>query len=183
MDCSTTGFPVLQCLQEFVQTHIHDSVIPSNHLILCCPLLLLPSIFLSIRVFSNESALHIKWPKYWSFSLGISPSNRYSRLISFRTDCFDLAVQGTLKILLQHHGLKASILWSSAFFMEAMEVMGRGNLSHYNGLCLSKGPQYINKCTVSTSLSNIKTGPANLHLLVIKLRLLPTPNPPFCHPL
>ena len=133
-------------------------------------------------VFSNESALHIKWPKYWSFSFGINPSNRYSRLISFRTDWFDLAVQGTLKILLQHHSSKASILWSSAFFMEAMEVMGRGNLSHYNALCLSKGPQYINKCTVSTSLSNMKTGPANLHLLVIKLRLLPTPNPPFCPP-
>ena len=88
-----------------------ESVIPSNHLILCHPLLLLPSIFLSIRVFSNESALGIRWPKYWRFSFSISPSNDYSGLISFRTDWFDLlAVQGTLKSLLQHHSLKASIL-------------------------------------------------------------------------
>ena len=90
----------------------------SNHLILCCPLLLLPSIFPSIRVFSNESFLHIRWPKYWSFSFSISPSNEYSGLISFRIDCFDLlAVQGTLKSLLQHHSSKVSILWHSAFFM------------------------------------------------------------------
>ena len=94
------------------------SVIPSNHLILCCPLLLLPSIFPSIRVFSNESVLSIRWPKYWSFSFSISPSNEYSVLISFRIDLFDLlAVQGTLKSLLQHHSSKASILWHSAFFM------------------------------------------------------------------
>ena len=89
---------------------------PSNHLILCHPLLHLPSIFPSIRVFSNKSALHIRWPKYWSFS--ISPSNEYSGLISFRMDWFDLfAVQGTLKSLLQHQSSKASILWHSAFFM------------------------------------------------------------------
>ena len=89
-----------------------------THLILCCPLLLLPSIFPSIRVFSNESALRIKWPKYWSFNFSISPSSEYSRLISFRIDLFDLlAVQGTLKSLLQHHSSKASILWHSAFFM------------------------------------------------------------------
>ena len=91
---------------------------PSNHLILCHPLLLLPSICPSIRVFSNESALRIRWPKYWSFSFSISPSNEYSGLISFRMDWFDfLAVQGTLKSLLQHHSSKASILWCSAFFM------------------------------------------------------------------
>ena len=91
---------------------------PSNHLILCHPLLLPPSIFPSIRVFSNESALCIRWPKYWSFSFSISPSNEYSGLISFRIDWFDLlAVQQTLKCLLQHHNLKASILWCSAFFM------------------------------------------------------------------
>ena len=91
---------------------------PSNHLILCCPLLLLPSIFPSIRVFSNESALHIRWPKYWSFSFSISPSNEYSGLISFSMDWMDLlAVQGTLKSLLQHHSSKASILWHSAFFI------------------------------------------------------------------
>ena len=90
---------------------------PSNHLILC-HLLLLPSVFTSIRVFSNESALHIRWPKYWSFSFIISPSNEYSGLISFMTDWFDLlAVQETLKSLLQHHSSKASILWHSAFFM------------------------------------------------------------------
>ena len=89
-----------------------------NHLILCCPLLLPPSIFPSIRVFSNELALHIRWPKYWSFSFSISPSNEYLGLISFRIDRFDLlAVQGTLKSLLQHHNSKASILWCSACFM------------------------------------------------------------------
>ena len=94
------------------------SVIPSNHLILCHPLLLLPSIFPSIRVFSNESVFHNRWPKYWSFSLSISPSNEYSGLISFRRDWLDLlAVQGTLKSLLQHHSSKASILRHSAFFI------------------------------------------------------------------
>ena len=95
-----------------------ELVMPSNNLILCRPLLLLPSIFPSIRVFSNEIVLHIRWPKYWSFSFSISPSNEYSGLISFRIDWLDLlAVQGTLKCLLQHLSLKASILWWSAFFM------------------------------------------------------------------
>ena len=95
-----------------------ESVMSSNHLIFCCPLLLLPSIFPSIRVFSNESALHIWQPKYWSFSFNISPSNEYSGLISFRMDWLDLlAVQGTLKSLLQHHSSKASILQCSAFFI------------------------------------------------------------------
>ena len=94
-----------------------DSVMPSNHLILCCPLLFLPSIFPSIRDFSNESVLRIRWPEYWSFSFSIRPSNEYSGLISFRMDWLDLlAVQGTLKSLLQHHSSKASILWCSAFF-------------------------------------------------------------------
>ena len=93
-----------------------ESVMPSNHLILCHPLLLLPSIFPSIRVFSNESVLPIRWPKYWSFSFNISPSNEYTGLISFRIDWLDLlAVQGTLKSLLQHHSSKGSILWCSAF--------------------------------------------------------------------
>ena len=92
-------------------------VMPSNHLILCYPLLLLPSIFPSILVFSNESAFYIRWPKYWSFSFSISPSNEYSGLISFRIDWFDLAVQGTLKSLFQRHNSKASVLWCSAFFM------------------------------------------------------------------
>ena len=93
------------------------SVMPSNHLILCCPLLLLPSIFPSIRVFSKESVLHIRWPEYWSFGLSISPSKEYSGLISFRMDRLDpLTVQGTLKSLLKHHSSKASILQRSAFF-------------------------------------------------------------------
>ena len=95
-----------------------ESEMPSNHLILCCPLLLPPSIFPSIRVFSNESALYIRWPKFWSFSFNISPSNEYSWLISFRMDWLDLlAVQGTVKNLLRHHSSKASILWHSAFFI------------------------------------------------------------------
>ena len=95
-----------------------ESVMPSHHLILCHPLLLLPSIFPSIRVFSNESALHIRWLKCWSLSFNISPSNEHPGLISFRMDWLDLlAVQGTLKSLLQHHSSKASILWQSAFFI------------------------------------------------------------------
>ena len=95
-----------------------ESVMPSNHLILCRPLLLLPSILLSIRVFSNESALRIRWPKYWSFSFNIRPANEHPGLISFRMDWLDLlAVQGTLKSLLQHHSSKASFLWCSAFFI------------------------------------------------------------------
>ena len=95
-----------------------ESVMPSNHLILCHPLLLLPSIFPSIRVFSNESALHITWPKYWSFNFNISPTNKHPGLISFRVDCLDLlAVQGTLKSLLQHHSSKSLILWHSVFFI------------------------------------------------------------------
>ena len=95
-----------------------ESVMPSNHLILCCPLLLTPSIFPSNRVFSSESALHIRWPKYWSFSFSISPSNEHPGLISFTRDWLDLlAIQGTLKSLLQHHSSEASILQCSAFFI------------------------------------------------------------------
>ena len=101
-----------------------ESVMLSNHLILCHPLLLLPSIFPIIRVFSNESALRIRWPKYWSFSFTISPSNEHSGLISFRIDCFDLfAVQGTLKSLLQHHNSKASILRRSVFLMVQLSYL------------------------------------------------------------
>ena len=110
---ASLSFTISQSLLKLMSIEL---VIPSNHLILCCSLLLLPSIFPSNRVFSSESALHIRWPKYWSFS--ISPSNKYSGLISFRMDWFDLlAVQGTLKSLLQHHNSKASILQHSAFFM------------------------------------------------------------------
>ena len=104
--------------QSFLKLMSIKSLMPSNHLILCHPLLLPPSIFLSIRVFSNESALHIRWPKYWSFSFNVSPSDEHSGLISFRMGWLDLlAVQGTLKSLLQHHSSKASILWCSAFFI------------------------------------------------------------------
>ena len=118
VDCSTPGFPVYHQLPELAQTRVIKSVMPSNHLILCHPLLLLPSIFPSIRVFSSESVICIRWPKYWSFSFSISPSNDYSGLISFRMDWLGLiAVQGTFKSLFQHHGSKASILHRSAFFM------------------------------------------------------------------
>ena len=111
------GFPVLHYSLEFAQTLSRESEMPSNQLILCDPLLLLSSIFPSIRVFSNKSALRIKWPKYWSFSFSISPSNEYSGLISFGMDWFDLlAVQGMLKRLLQHYSSKASILRHTAFF-------------------------------------------------------------------
>ena len=114
MNCNRSDFPVLHHLPELAQTHVHwvgDAIILSN------PHLLLPSIFSSIRVFSNEPVLYIRWPKYWSFSFSISPSNEYSGLISFRMDWFDLlAVQGTLKSLFQHHSSKASILWHSALF-------------------------------------------------------------------
>ena len=110
------GFPVHRQLPEFIQTHVHASVMPSNHLILYRPLLLLPLIFPSIRVFSNESVLCIRWPKYWSFRFSISPSSEYSGLISCRIDWLDLlATQGTLKSLLQHHRSKASILQLSTF--------------------------------------------------------------------
>ena len=112
MDCNMSGFPVLHYLPEFDQIMSTKLVILSNHLILCHPLFFLPSIFLSTRVFSSESALRIKWPKYWSFSFSICPSNEYSGLISFRIDWFDLLTnQGTLKSLLQQHNLKASTLW------------------------------------------------------------------------
>ena len=114
----TPGFSVHHYLWSLCKLVSIESMITSNHFILCRPLLLLPSIFPSIRVFTSESALHIRWPKYWSFSFSISPSNEYSGLISFRMDWLDLlAVQRTLKSLLQHHSSKASILWCSAFFM------------------------------------------------------------------
>ena len=117
MDCRTPGFPVHYQLLELAQTHIHrvDNAI---NLSLYCPLLLLPSMFPIIRVFSNELVLRIRWPKYWSFSFSISPSNEHSELISFRIDWLDLlAVRSTHKSLLQHHNSKASILWHSAFFI------------------------------------------------------------------
>ena len=116
MDCSTPGFP--HSLPEFAQTNVNSVEDTTQHLILSCPLLLLPSIFTSIRIFFSELALCIRWPKYQSFSFSINPCNEYSGLISFIIDWFDLlVVQGTLKSLLQHHGSKASILQHSTFFM------------------------------------------------------------------
>ena len=116
-DCSTPGLPVHHQLRGLLKLMSIVSVMPSNHLILCHPLLLLPSIFPSIRVSSSVSFLHIKWPKYWSLSFNIGYSNEYSGLISFRMDWLDLlAVQGTLKSLLQHHSSKVSVLWHSALF-------------------------------------------------------------------
>ena len=118
MNRSTPGLPVHHQLRSSLKLMSIESVVPSNHLTLCRSLLLLPPIFPSIRVFSNESALRIRWPKDWSFSFNISPSNEYPGLISFRMDWLDLlAVQGTLQSLLQHHSSKASILLHSAFFI------------------------------------------------------------------
>ena len=118
MDHSMPGLPVITNSQSLLKFISIELVMPSNHFILCHPLLLLPSIFPNTKVFSNESAPHIRWPKYWSFSFSISPSNEHSGLISFRMDWLDLlAVQGTLKTLLQHHSSKASVLWPSAFFI------------------------------------------------------------------
>ena len=118
-NCSMPDLPIPHYLPELSQTHVStESVMPSNHLILCCLLLLLPSAFPNIRVFPSELTLRIRWPKYWSFNFSISPSSEYSGLISFKIDWFDfLGVQGTLKSLLQHHSSKSSILWCSAFFM------------------------------------------------------------------
>ena len=117
MDCSTPGFPSIANSWSLLKLMSIKSVMPSTHLIFCHPLLLLPSIYPSIRVFSNESVLHIGWPKCWSLSFSINPSRDYSALISCRMDWLDLlAVQGMLKSLLQHHSSKASIPWHSAFF-------------------------------------------------------------------
>ena len=122
MDCRTPGFPVHHQLPELTQTHVIESVMPSNHLILCCPLLP-PSVFPSIRTFSNESVLHIRWSKYWSFSFSISPSNGHPGLISLKMDWLDLlAVQWTLKSLLQHHSSKASILQCSALGLTYLKL-------------------------------------------------------------
>ena len=118
MNCSMPGFPVLHYLPSLLKLMSVDLLMPSNHIIVCHPLLLLPSIFPSIRGFSSELVLLIRWPKYWSFSFSISPSNESLVLISFRMDWLDLlAVQGTLKSLLQHHSSKASILQHSTFFI------------------------------------------------------------------
>ena len=142
MNCSTPGFPVHHQPLDLLKLLFVESVTPSNHLILCCPLLLLPSIFPSIRVFSNESVLRIKWPKYWSFSFSISRFNEHSGLISFRMDWLDLlAVQGTLKCLLQHHSSKASVLQHSAFFIVQLShpyMTTRKTIALINGPLLAK---------------------------------------------
>ena len=118
MDCSSPHFLSFTISRSFLRLISIVSVMPSNHLILCCPLLLLPSVFFpSTRVFPSESALHLRWSEYWSFSFSISPSNEYSGLIFFRIDWFLLVVQGILKSLFHHYNSKASILWHSAFFM------------------------------------------------------------------
>ena len=132
MDCSTPSFPSITNSQSLLKLMSIESVMPSSHLILCCPLLLPPSIFLSVSVFSSESVLCIRWPKYWSFSFNINPSNEYSGLISFRMDWLNLlAVQGTLKSLLQHHSSKPSILRPSAFFLVQLShpYMTTGNIT------------------------------------------------------
>ena len=124
MKCSIPGFPCPSLSPRVCLNSFTELTLPSNHLILCHPLLLLLSIFPSIRFFPNELVLCIRWPKYWSFSSSISPSNEHPGLISFRMDWLDLlAVQGTLKSLLQHHNLKASILWCSAFFMVQLATL------------------------------------------------------------
>ena len=133
MDCSTPGFPVHHNSRSVPKLMPIESVMPSNHLILCRPLLHLPSIFPSIRVFSNESALCIRWPKYWSFSFNVKPSNEHTGLISFKMDWLDLlAVQGTLKSLLQYHSSKASILRHSAFFtVQLSHLHGNWGIKNY----------------------------------------------------
>ena len=131
MNRSMPGLPVHHQLPEPAQTHVHHirDAIQSSHPLLS--LLLLPSIFLSVKVFSNESVLRIRWPKYWSFSFNISPSNEHSGLISFRMDWLDLlAVEGTLKSLLQYHSSKASILWCSAFFIVQLTSMHDHRKNH-----------------------------------------------------
>ena len=133
---ASLSFTISRSLLKLMST---ESMMPSNHLILYCSLLLLPLIFSRMRVFSSETALHIRWSKYWSFGFSISPSNEYSGLISFRIDCFDLPVQGTLKSLLQYYSLKASVLQCSAFFTF--------QLSHL----YMKLPGIMLKCIISNS--------------------------------
>ena len=152
MDCNTPGFPVHHQLTALLKLVSIKLVMPFNHLILCCPLLFLSSIFPSIRVFSNESVLCIRGPKCWSFSFSISHSSEYSGLISFRIDWFDLlAVQVTLKSLLQHHSSKASILWHSAFFIHvymytSIHDYWKNHSFDYTGLCQQSGVCFLICC-------------------------------------
>ena len=147
MDCSLPGFPVLHHLLEFAQIHVHwvsDAIQPSHPL--PSPLLL-ASNFPSIRIFSNESALHSRWPKYWSFSLSLSPYNEYSGLTSFKMDWSDLlAVQGTLKSLLQRHSLKASVLWCSAFFMDQLPLVAQNSNKSMHDDWKSRDYTWVHLC-------------------------------------
>ena len=171
MDCSKPGFPVLTISRSLLKLMSIELVILSNHLILCYPLLLLPSIFPSIRVFSSETAFRIRWPKYWSFSFSISPSNEYSGLISFRIDWFDLLeVQRTLKSLLQHCNSKASILQHSAFFMiqlsHSYTTTGKTialTLQTFAGKVISLFFNMLSRLVVAFL-------PRNKHLLILWLR-------------
>ena len=141
VDCSVPGFPVPHHLLEFAQTHVHELVMPSNHLIFCHPLLLSPSNFPSIRVISIELAPHIRWPECWNFSIG--PSNEYSELISFGIDWFDLlSIQGTLKSLLQHHSSKASSSALSLLYGTTLTSIHDYGKNHYFG--------YMDLCQQST---------------------------------
>ena len=148
------GFHVLPCPSSpsgLLNIMSIESMMPSNHLILCHSLLLMSLIFPSIRVFTSESALHIRWPTYWSFSFSISPSNGYSGLISFRIDWFDLlVVQGTLKNLLQHYSLKASILWCSGFFRIQISHLymttGKNHSIDYKDLCWQSALCFLIHC-------------------------------------
>ena len=168
MDCSTPGLPVHHQLPEFTQTHVHwvgDAIPPSHPLSSPSPR---PSIFPSIRVFSHESVLCIKWPKYWSFSFSISPSNEYSGLISFRMDGLDfLAVQGTLKSLLQNHSSKVSILRGSAFFLvqllQPYMTAGKTVAAHIPGsLGLAAGMGKILGSTDSSDVTRLFLSPSSL---------------------
>ena len=152
---ASLSFTIFWSLPKFMSI---ESVLPSNHLILCHPLLLLPSVFLSIRVFSNESSLHIRWPKYWSFSFSINPSNEYSGLIFFRIDRFDLlAVQGTLKSLLQYHNSKASILQCSFFTVQVPHsylITGKTIVLVYRKTCLMRNLYAGQEATVKWLSTN-----------------------------
>ena len=158
-----------------------ESMMPSNHLILHCPLLLMPSVFPSIRVFPNESTLHIRWPKYWSFSFSISPSNEYSGQISFTIDWFDLlAVQGALKTLLQHHSWKASVLQCSAFFMVQLSHSYMTTAKKKKNRALTRWDFVSKRIYIYLNLSIGQTSVfidvSNSNPLAIKpLRLLPPP--------
>ena len=145
---SSLSFTIFRSLLKLMSI---ESVMPSNHLILCHSCLLLPSIFPSIRVFSNESVLHIRWPKYWSFSFNISSSNDYSGLISFKIDLFDhLAVQETLKSLLQHHSSKAFILWCSGYFM--VQFTSIHDYWKNRSLCCQSDVCFLKHCLVLSQL-------------------------------